>query len=193
MQARAKQSDLHQLASGIAEAIDVSQVNGNDDTMLATPTEPGVIEDGGRTPTSSTDGWEAEDDAWDQAVKASEARAAAWSSNTPTSSTGDIPRSPSQGLRKSSMSAARRSSVVRTATVTPPEDMDTVLIRDTECAMVKCDTAEPIPGTLVVTRSEMSFEPEMDEGDLESRKLYAQRHRRWPLAQFRRVYLRSFA
>ena len=33
-------------------------------------------------PTSSTDGWEAEDDAWDQAVKASEARAAAWSSNT---------------------------------------------------------------------------------------------------------------
>ena len=65
------------------------------------------------------------------------------------------------------MSAARRSSVVRTATVTPPEDMDTVLIHDTECAMVKCDTAS-YTGTLVVTRSEMSFEPEMDEGDLES-------------------------
>jgi hypothetical protein len=196
MQARlAERSDLHQLASGIAEAIDVSRVNGNDDTVPATPTEPRNINDSSNTPTSSTDGWEAEDDAWDQAAKASEAMAAATSSTVSSSSASDIRRSSSLGSNNASqtgMSAARRSQVVQMATVAPPEDRDVVLMRDSESAVVRCDAAGPVPGTLVITRSEMSFEPDLQEGDANSRELYAQRHRRWPLSQFRRVYLRSY-
>ena len=169
-----KLKELRKLASGIANAMSLSGGDADDDDDDEGGGSPAEKEEETEESEKRDDGWEAEDDAWDQAARISEANAA------------------TKPRRNAGISDDEEQQDVGGGGGGGGPGAPKVLFRDEHCASVEPESPEPIFGTLILTTTSLTFEPHMESGDMDSRALYRARARRSPLSQFRRIYLRSY-
>jgi hypothetical protein len=180
LERKRKLKELHDLASGIANAMGGAGDDDDDDDASAAAIRKKDGQESSSNINNKRDGWEAEDDEWDRAAKISEARARTSVMGSPSLATADSPRNRQSTVSVASVDDSDEASIHR------------VLFRDDRCASIVPDLPEPVMGTLILTSSALVFEPRLSTGDKDDRALYDERSRRSPLSQFRRIYLRSY-